>query len=365
MIRREGRERSAAAAVPGAALLAFVLLAGCSRSPGTVEGRATLDGSPARGAQVLLFLRAGGERTGRPFAAGAAGEDGTFRIEVPPGEYHLVARGTFAEGGRERVFKGEYGGNPVRVTSGGRAAGIAIALAPMDAAGFAPRTGTGVAGRVTLGGRPARGAHVYAYPEEAGTVRGPAYVASARTGPDGRFALALREGEYRIVVRVKGGDDETGAMGSRGASGGFGSTSLILGAGQTRELGTIALHAPREESRRLRAASGGQDEAAARVRGTVVRDDGSPVAGVLVMGYADPRMIGRPFAISGRTGAGGTFVLGFPRAGTYYIGARSERGGPVSPGEWVGSYDGSPDHSLALAAGEVREGITIRVTEKW
>jgi hypothetical protein len=76
-------------------------------------------------------------------------------------------------------------------------------------------------------------------------------------------------------------------------------------------------------------------------------------------------MIGRPFAISGRTREDGSFVVYLPKPGKFYVGARSEYGGPLSPGEWVGTYDGTPDHSLEIGEGETKEGIRIRVVEKW
>jgi hypothetical protein len=131
------------------------------------------------------------------------------------------------------------------------------------------------------------------------------------------------------------------------------------------DVGRIALRDPEEARRRRRAGAGGQETPAAEIRGMVARDDGSPAPGVRVMAYADPRMIGRPFAVSGPTGGDGAFLLRLPKPGKFYLGARSELGGPVSPGEWIGSYDGAPDHGVSVRNGEQREGIRIRVVEKW
>ena len=340
-------------------------LAGCAPRSGTVEGKAAIGGVPAGGAEVQVFARAGAERSGEPFASAGAGPDGAFRITLPPGTYYVVARKTVAEEGRSRTYKGEYAGNPVSVTPGGRVGGIDVALAEMSSGGFSPRPGTGVTGTVTSKGKAVRDAFVYAYPSGAGTVRGPSYAAFARTDGAGRFRLALREGSYRVVARRKGGADETGAMGPQGESGGDEGKQVTLAAGETADIGGMPLHAPREKSRLRRAASGGQDRAAAEIRGVVAREDGAPGSGVHVMAYADARMIGRPYAISGPTGSDGAFVLPLPRAGTFYIGARSARGGPVAPGEWVGSYDGAPDHGVTVRAGERRDGVRIVVVEKW
>jgi hypothetical protein len=98
-------------------------------------------------------------------------------MELPAGTYYVVARRTAREGGRERTYKGEYSGNPVPVAAGGTVKGIDVPLAEMSSGGFVPQEKTGVTGAVTSAGRTVPDAYVYAYPEEAGTVRGPAYVA--------------------------------------------------------------------------------------------------------------------------------------------------------------------------------------------
>lgn len=349
-----------------AAVLSFgiLLASGCGPGAGTVEGSATVAGSRSAGAEIQFFLRAGEERSGTPFAVKAAGDDGAFRAELPPGSYYVVARVTAREGGRERVYKGEYPGNPVVLAAGKTVRGIDIAMQEMSSGGFIPREGTGVRGIVLSGRKPARDAYVYAYPAGTGTVRGPSYVAFARTGEDGRYVLPLREGSFVIVARRKGSENETGAIQPGGESGGEGER-VDLAPGITKEIGAISLHPPEEGKRRMRVEAGGQERRGASIRGVVVRADGSPGAGVYVMAYPDHRMIGRPYAISGKTGRDGAFLLPLPKPGKYYLGARTERGGPVSPGEWVGRYDGSPDHSVEVAPGEAREGISIRVAEKW
>ncbi len=358
------RTAARAGALLAAALLCAAASAGCSPRTGTVAGKATVAGVPAAGAEVQFFVKAGEERSGAPFAAASAGPDGTFRAELPPGAYFVVARRTFRDAGRDRTYKGEHPGNPVLVAAG-KTATADLSLAEMSSGGFVPQEGTGAAGSVSSGGRPVPDAFVYAYPASSGTARGPSYAAFARTDGAGRFRLALREGSFLIVARRKGGENETGAMGPSGESGGNDARPVTLARGAMKEIGELVLHAPREESRRRRAAAGGQERARAEIGGTVVRADGSPGAGLYVMAYADHRMIGRPFAISGRTGPDGAFMLRLPRAGTFYLGARSEYGGPLSPGEWVGTYDGAPDHAVKIGEGESRGGIRITVAEKW
>lgn len=345
--------------------LAVLFGGGCSARQGTVEGRALLEGAPAPGAEVQAFVKAGAERTGTPFLTGTARNDGSFSLTLPPGNYFIVVRKTLPRDGRERMYKGEFAGNPVTVRDGGSVHGIVVPLAEMSSGGFTPREGTGVTGIVVAGGKPVRDAYVYAYPDNVGTVRGPAYAAFARTGEGGSFRLPLREGAFLIVARDKGGENETGAMSGGGKTGGDDGIRVTLSAGTTAEVGRISLRAPEEAKRRRRAGAGGQEMGAAEIRGLVARDDGSPAPGVRVMAYVDPRMIGRPFAVSGPTGGDGAFLLRLPTPGRFYLGARSEPGGPVSPGEWIGSYNGAPDHGVSVRNGEKRGEIRIRVAEKW
>jgi len=277
----------------------------------------------------------------------------------------VVARKTVRAEGRDRVLRGECPGNPVRVPGKGGTARADVAMADVSGGGFAPRAGTGVTGLVTSGGRPVAGAWVFAYPAEGKTVRGPSFAAFARTDRQGRFRLLLREGAFLLAARRKGGESEVGAMRPGGESGGEAGRLVVLSPGEVKDAGVFLLHPAQETKRGRRAAAGGLEEGAAELRGVVLREDGAPAPGVVVMAYRDPRMIGRPFAVSGRTGSDGAFVLRLPVAGRFFLGARSEMGGPVSPGEWVGRYEGTPDHAVAAAAGERKTGIVIRVVEKW
>ena len=101
------------------------------------------------------------------------------------------------------------------------------------------------------------------------------------------------------------------------------------------------------------------------LHGHVVDADDLPVSDVYVFAYLDSRMVGKPVHVSAATGTDGQFSLFLSDGGTYYIGARSAFGGPLEPGEWVGTFDGQPDHGITVARGAKEDLGTIIVKEFW
>ena len=62
---------------------------------------------------------------------------------------------------------------------------------------------------------------------------------------------------------------------------------------------------------------------------------------------------------------GEQFQFGLILGGTYFIGARSNYGGPREPGEWVGTFDGRADHAIAVSAGKSHSLGVLTVREVW
>jgi hypothetical protein len=69
--------------------------------------------------------------------------------------------------------------------------------------------------------------------------------------------------------------------------------------------------------------------------------------------------------MSAPTDADGKFELFLSDGGTYYVGARSSFGGPLEPGEWVGTFNGKPDHSVTVAHGVNEDLGELTVKEFW
>jgi hypothetical protein len=99
--------------------------------------------------------------------------------------------------------------------------------------------------------------------------------------------------------------------------------------------------------------------------GTILDPEGKPVAGVHVFAYLDSRMVGKPVHVSTPTAANGTFRVHLGGGGTYFVGARSSFGGPLEPGEWVGTFDGRPDHAVTVVKGDSQSLGNLTVREVW
>ena len=89
------------------------------------------------------------------------------------------------------------------------------------------------------------------------------------------------------------------------------------------------------------------------------------MAGIYVFAYMDSRMVGKPTYISAPTGSDGNYRLFLGTGGRYYLGARSTYGGPLEPGEWVGTYDVVADHGVRITSGASAELEDIVVREVW
>ncbi|TLM65681.1 MAG: carboxypeptidase regulatory-like domain-containing protein [Deltaproteobacteria bacterium] len=137
-------------------------------------------------------------------------EKGTFRLNLPPGKYWLLARKRLRGGQFGPIETGDYfnyyHGNPVTIAAG-EVREIRIEtitrLSMLEDDPNAPFVG--VRGRIVdAAGKPAARLHVFAYrqAEMAGT---PEFF-SAPTGADGRFELALPEGgPYFLLARQEFG----------------------------------------------------------------------------------------------------------------------------------------------------------------
>jgi hypothetical protein len=285
----------------------------------------------------------------------ASGADGSFRGEVPAGSYYVDAEGLF-EGRPLFAFPGF---NPLRLESGERWIGLkAVARAsavPFDAP---PGTAPAVEGIVTHGGAPVEDAVVYAYEGPASRFKGMGVGMAPPTGADGLFRLeGLAETAWWIVARKRGGGGATGPLGKGDLYGFFPGNPVSLAAGKGARVEVELVEKEKELS--YSDVTAGAETV---LSGRVTDRAGAPQAGVYAFVYED-RVFGhqRPGAHSGRTSADGTFVIYLDRPGTWYLGARENFGNSPRPGERVGFYDGTPDHSVTVGEGEKLRGLSVVV----
>lgn len=348
-------------------LLSGLLLAACTPHQNQgLQGVVQFDGQPLAGVQLAVYLQSSGDRTTQPFATAVSDGAGRYRLELPPGRYYLVAKKRQTDAsGHSRMLMAECPTNPLRLTD-----------APLEVPGFSLREmgqggrlvadpGTGIGGRLLSAGKPLSGAYVYVYLEDAAGLRGPSYGEAVATDADGRFRVELPAGSYYLAARKRADGARFGELQPGDLNGDFAANPVRLAIGQTRQLPDWSLTPVDAKVRAERFRQGRFAYSATGLAGRAVDEQGRPAAGIYVYAYLDSRMVGKPSYISAPTGADGRFRVNLGEAGRYYIGARSTYGGPLEPGERVGTFDGKADHRAEVKAGKTLALGDIVVREVW
>ena len=313
---------------------------------GGIEGRVVGDDQPVAGITVKAF--AGLDFSAAPVAVAApSADDGSFRLELPPGSYALFGwsadRARFAFCGR----------NPVTVDAGGKTVWAGLQAVPAEAPVMGPYDdpyGAAIEGRVLFAGKPLADAYVYLYLDSNEDLKGQGYRMSPPTAADGAFFFdSLPESSYFLVARKRQDGQKVGPVRERDLFGIYPGNPLAAHAGKSARV-IIHLAAKAKDAAEVETfGRGGGPE----LRGIVTDPAGQGVAGVHVFAYTD-RVIGhqRPAALSTPTNSDGVFVVHLPGPGTYYVGARQLYGDSPAPGELFGMFEGSADHGLTVNAGE-------------
>lgn len=183
-----------------------------------IAGRVLFEDKPLARAHVQVYRDAGTNFRGLGLASAPTGEDGSFRIKLPPGSYYVVARkrragGMYGPPGKDD-YVGYHPGNPVTV-SPGKIVPLRLETATridaLEMAGPELMESAGwLEGSVIRnGGGPAAGLYVLFYADVAmaGT---PAFVAGP-TDAEGRFRVRSAAGTFHLVARSRlGGPLEAG-----------------------------------------------------------------------------------------------------------------------------------------------------------
>ena len=230
----------------------------------------------------------------------------------------------------------------------------------MPEADMAATGESGVSGRIVMKGtgQPVQGVHVYAYTDYSKNLIGVADHVSKGSADDGSYQVTLGPGEYYMVARKRASGANYGP--------------IVTG----------DLYDHRFEQQALRVVEGrilkkdfeleelsepmffqiftqGQRETRTGIRGRIFDQGGEPVQGAFATAYGTKDMKRLPDFASTLTGDDGSFTLYLPSGGRWYIGARSHARAAPEPGEPVGRYDGSDDHSLLVTENSFMEGVKI------
>ena len=183
-----------------------------------VAGQVLFKGKALGRAYVYVFNDPGTNFRGMGLASVPAGEDGRFRVKLPPGRYYVLARkrqdgGIYGPPGKDD-YVGYFPGNPVTVRAGAYVPLYLEATTRIDTLEeslFMGGTSAGwFEGTVTVaGGKPAAGLYVLFYVEESmsGT---PAFVAGP-TDAKGHFKVRAAAGSFHLLARSNlGGPLEAG-----------------------------------------------------------------------------------------------------------------------------------------------------------
>ncbi len=223
----------------------ILLLAGCggdgssdtktSSGPGGLQGQVTV---PLEGVRLYVY-QPGMDFYGPAFAiSSATGEDGQFDLELPDGDYVVVARKRV--GGEESgpVVAGDNRSEFIKVSVKGGVVDLQIS-APLKIGNQRNFTGdidesrTGLAGQVLdSDGKPVVAARVHVYDHVQMSER-PKFV-SEKTGPDGRFLIYLPAGgTYYLAARDKfGGPPKLGDLYGRYDKGTIEPSAVVVMEGQ-------------------------------------------------------------------------------------------------------------------------------------
>lgn len=342
----------------------LILLCGCPQSDTGIEGQLSFNGEALRRARVEFYLKSGEERSSAPFSVVTTDEQGQFHTLLPPGDYYLVAKKKEQGAGVNRMLMAEYPQNPV-VVKDALVKTLPLELREVGMADAIVSDGkTRVSGTLHFQGDPLSDAFIYVY-TRGNAVTGPSYGLVARSEKDGSFELPLLPGRYWLAARKRSdgsrvGDPQVGDLSSL-----YSGNPISLTAGEEKTLQPWALDRVTQAKREKRMATGKFVKTSTWLSGRVVNAEGQPVSGIYVFAYRDSRMIGKPNFISAQTQADGKFQLYLDKGGEYFIGARSAYGGPLEPGEWVGTFDKRADHGIVVMADQQTELGEILVQEVW
>ena len=345
-------------------LALLLLVQACSSGESGVKGHLLFENAPLSQSRVEFYLKSGDERSSAPFSVATTDANGDFHAVLPAGDYYLVGKKKEQGGGVNRMLMAEYPHNPVPVKKGYTTI-QPLALKEVGFEGAISADGkTTATGQILLNGQPLADGFIYVY-TRGDALTGPAYGQIVRSDEQGSFILNLAEGRYWLAARKRNDGSRSGDPEAGDLNGEYPGNPLVLKTGEHLKLERWTLEPISNAAKQRRLADGKFMQTKTWLSGRVIDEDRSPVAGIYLFAYRDSRMIGKPNFISAPTTADGQFKIYLEKGGEFFVGARSTFGGPLEPGEWVGTYDVRPDHGIVAKPDEATVLGDILVREVW
>lgn len=317
-----------------------------------IKGRAAWRGEVGAGVTVRAYRSVADIAANRPVAtSNPTALDGTYQLELPPGNYYLTARDFDGLPSPGKLFC-YYSGAPVTVREGAFTnVGFNLIRIPEEAP---PVTGasSGIRGEISFQGELLPRVYLYVYKDGRDGFKGPGYV--IQPVEKGTFRLRLPPGEYYLLARKRGKGGQFGPIETGDYFNYYYGNPVRIEAGQTREIKL-------ETITRLSMLEEGSPLPFRGVRGQVLDAGGQPVAGVHVFGYRAAAMTGTPAVFSAATAHDGRYELSLPDDGPFYLLAREAFGGPAEDGELYGRLEG---HAVRLDTQHPVREVTIHVEKK-
>jgi len=334
-----------------------------------IEGRLVWEGQVTAGARVYAYESFDDLLAYKPYAvSGPSADDGTYKLDLPPGKFYLVAKklSDTADDG-PLPAKGYYsfhGSNPVTVVPGIYThVGFALIKKTGDAE-YTDSTDAGsgtLMGTVTYMGEPLDGVYVTLFLDPKTEFRGMGYSTAPPTGKTGMFRVDfLPESDYYVVARKRASGAGSGPLTDGDSFGYYVDNPVSVKAGKVAKIEVEMLS---------KAGEIGKEDSLFRNTGTqisgrITDKDGNVVKGVYAFAYEEKVMAHkRPSFISREVDNEGRYVINLSEGGVYYIGARSQYGDSPALGEWYGRYDSTPDHSVVVKTGKRFDGVDITVEQ--
>lgn len=331
--------------------LLFVVAPSVAFAASGVTGRVAWRGELVAGVMISAYRSMQELVEDRPLAVSPASKtDGTYQLDLPPGNYYLVARDFKAERTPGNYYC-YYSGSPVAVTEDGfRQVGFNLIRIPRESAAETGKR-SGIRGSVSFMDEPLEKAYLYIYRDSKTNFKGPAY--HIQPVINGDFRLSLPPGDYFVLARKRARGGQFGPVEIDDYFNYYYGNPIRIEKNQERQI--------RVETIRRLSMLEEEPGAFVGIRGKILGPAGKPVAGLRVFAYRRPEMTGVPEFFSPASDDNGVFELPIAETGSFYLLARKSFGGPAGGGELYGKYSGRPDHRIELTGQQKVQEISIYV----